>query len=94
MQVKSGTIFDNILITDSVEHAEAFAKETFEKTKEGEKKMKEEQDEKERKEREEEEKKRKEEEDKKKPEEEEDEEEEEEEVSFLVQLQLKPVTSD
>lgn len=60
-----------------MEYAEQFAKETFEKTKEGEKKMKDEQDEKERKEREEEEKKRKEEEDKKKAEEEEDEEEEE-----------------
>lgn len=78
-QVKSGTIFDNILVTDSVEYAEQFAKETFEKTKEGEKKMKDEQDEKERKEREEEEKKRKEEEDKKKTEEEDEEEEEEEE---------------
>lgn len=78
-QVKSGTIFDNILVTDSVEYAETFAKETFEKTKEGEKKMKDEQDEKERKEREEEEKKAKEEEDKKKAEEEDEEEEEEEE---------------
>ena len=79
-QVKSGTIFDNILVTDSVEYAETFAKETFEKTKEGEKKMKDEQDEKERKEREAEEKKAKEEEDKKKAEEEDEEEEEEEEV--------------
>ena len=78
-QVKSGTIFDNILVTDSVEYAETFAKETFEKTKEGEKKMKDEQDEKERKEREEEEKKAKEEEDKKKAEEEDEEEEEEDE---------------
>ena len=78
-QVKSGTIFDNLLVTDSVEYAETFAKETFEKTKEGEKKMKDEQDEKERKEREEEEKKAKEEEDKKKAEEEDEEEEEEEE---------------
>ncbi|XP_073227225.1 calreticulin-like isoform X1 [Porites lutea] len=78
-QVKSGTIFDNILVTDSVEYAESFAKETFDKTKEGEKKMKDEQDEKERKEREEEEKKQKEEESKKKAEEEDEEEEEEEE---------------
>ena len=39
-QVKSGTIFDNILITDSVERAEAFAKETWSKTKDSEKKMK------------------------------------------------------
>uniref|UniRef100_F1L144 Calreticulin n=1 Tax=Ascaris suum TaxID=6253 RepID=F1L144_ASCSU len=37
-QVKSGTIFDNILITDSIEEAKSFAAETFEKTKEGEKK--------------------------------------------------------
>ena len=82
-QVKSGTIFDNVLVTDSVDYAETFAKETFEKTKEGEKKMKDEQDEKERKEREEEEKKAKEEEEKKKAEEE-DEEEEEEEVGKLT----------
>lgn len=32
-QVKSGTIFDNILVTDDVKEAEDFAKETFEKTK-------------------------------------------------------------
>ena len=43
-QVKSGTIFDNILIADSVEEAEAFAKETFEVTKDAEKKMKADQD--------------------------------------------------
>lgn len=85
-QVKSGTIFDNILVTDSVEYAEQFAKETFEKTKEGEKKMKDEQDEKERKEREEEEKKRKEEEDKKKAEEEDEEDEEEEEVCLIIKM--------
>ena len=85
--MKSGTIFDNVLITDDVEEAEQVAKETFEKTKEGEKKMKDEQDEKERKEREEEEKKRKEEEDAKKKDEDEEEEaeEEEEEVQCLVQ---------
>ena len=67
-----------------MEYAEQFAKETFEKTKEGEKKMKDEQDEKERKEREEEEKKRKEEEDKKKAEEEDEEDEEEEEVRLII----------
>lgn len=67
-----------------MEYAERFAKETFEKTKEGEKKMKDEQDEKERKEREEEEKKRKEEEDKKKAEEEDEEDEEEEEVRLII----------
>merc|ERR1712071_255707 len=68
-QVKSGTIFDNILVTDDVAEAEAFAKEVFEVTKEGEKKMKDKQDEEERKKQEEEEKKKKEEEDKKKSEE-------------------------
>merc|ERR1711881_781564 len=85
-QVKSGTIFDNILVTDSIADAEAHAKETFEKTKVGEKKMKDEADEKERKEEEEREAKRKAEEDAKKPEdkkddkeEDKDEEEEEEE---------------
>lgn len=86
-QVKSGSIFDNVLITDSPDYAEKFAKETFEVTKEGEKKMKDEQDEKERKEREEEEKKRKEEEDSKKKEKEsEEEEEEEEEVSRMIYI--------
>jgi calreticulin len=68
-QVKSGTIFDNILITDSVEEAKSHAAETFDKLKEGEKKMKEKHDEEEKKRLEEEEKKRKEEEDKKKAEE-------------------------
>ena len=68
-QVKSGTIFDNVLITDSVEDAKAHADETFEQLKEGEKKMKEKHDEEEKKRLEEEEKKRKEEEDKKKAEE-------------------------
>jgi len=44
-QVKSGTIFDNILITDDPAEAEAFAQETFEVTKIGEKQMKEAQEE-------------------------------------------------
>ncbi|CAF3413211.1 unnamed protein product [Rotaria sp. Silwood1] len=57
-QVKSGTIFDNIIITDSVQRAEEFAKETWVKTKEPEKKMKDDQDEVERKKEEEERKKR------------------------------------
>lgn len=83
-QVKSGSIFDNVIVTDSVTEAEEFGKETFEKTKEGEKKMKDEQDEKERKEREEEEKKKKEEDDAKKDEDEEEEEEEEEEVRLRM----------
>ena len=38
-QVKSGSIFDDIIVTDSIEEAEAFAKETFFKKVEGEKKM-------------------------------------------------------
>ncbi|XP_059172278.1 calreticulin-like [Physella acuta] len=62
-QVKSGTIFDNFLITDDIDYAEQFGKETWGKTKDAEKKMKDDQDEEERKQREEEEKKRKEEED-------------------------------
>jgi len=79
-QVKSGTIFDNIIVTDDVAEAEAFAKETFEATKDGEKKMKDKIDEEERKKQEEEDKKRAaEEKDKKDDDEEGDEEEEEEE---------------
>jgi len=48
-QVKSGTIFDNVIITDSVQRAEEFGNETWGKTKDPEKKMKDEQDEVERK---------------------------------------------
>lgn len=79
-QVKSGTIFDNILVTDDVKEAEDFAKETFEVTKDAEKKMKDKLDEDQRKKDEEEEKKRKEEEEKnpKKAEVEEEEEEDDE----------------
>jgi len=44
-QVKSGSIFDNFLITDDPAEAEAFAQATFEVTTKGEKKMKEAQDE-------------------------------------------------
>jgi len=77
-QVKSGTIFDNIIVTDSVEEAEQFAKETFEKTKDAEKKMKDKQDEEERKKQEEEDAKRKAEEDAKKKDEPEEEEKEDE----------------
>ena len=66
-QVKSGTIFDNILVTDDVEEAKKFAKETFEVTKVEEKKMKDKQDEEERKKQEEEDKKREAEEKDKKP---------------------------
>ncbi|GKY95442.1 hypothetical protein MPSEU_000505800 [Mayamaea pseudoterrestris] len=43
-QVKTGTLFDDIIITDSLEEAQAFAKETFFKKKEGEKKMLDEQE--------------------------------------------------
>lgn len=75
-QVKSGTIFDNILITDDPEYAKQYAEETFKKTVEGEKKMKEKQDEEQRKKDEEEAKKQKEEEDNKKKEEGKDKEEE------------------
>jgi calreticulin len=66
-QVKSGTIFDNVLVTDDVETAKTFAEETWGATKDAEKKMKEAQEEEERKKNEEEEKKRKAEEDLKKP---------------------------
>ncbi|VDN02593.1 unnamed protein product [Thelazia callipaeda] len=44
-QVKSGTIFDDIIVTDSIEVAKEFGKKTLEVTKEGEKKMKAAQDE-------------------------------------------------
>ena len=40
VQVKSGTIFDNVLITDDVEYAEEFGTETWGATKDAEKKMK------------------------------------------------------
>jgi calreticulin len=80
-QVKSGSIFDNVLVTDDEKYAEEFAKETWEKSKDGEKKMKDEHDEQERKKREEEEKKRKDDEKEKGDEDEEEEEEEEEDDS-------------
>jgi len=38
-QVKTGTIFDDILVTDSLEEAQKFAEETFFKKKDAEKKM-------------------------------------------------------
>jgi len=38
-QVKAGTIFDNILVTDDVEYAVQFMEETYGASKEGEKKM-------------------------------------------------------
>lgn len=60
LQVKSGTIFDNMLITDDEKLAEKVGEETWGAMKEGEKKMKDKHDEEERKKREEEEKKRKE----------------------------------
>ncbi|KAB5559118.1 hypothetical protein PHYPO_G00025310 [Pangasianodon hypophthalmus] len=59
-QVKSGTIFDNFLITDDVKEAEDIGKETWGATKGPEKKMKDKQEEEERKQREEEEKNKKE----------------------------------
>merc|ERR1711887_460712 len=48
-QVKSGTIFDNFLITDDVEEAKKIGEETWGATKDAEKKMKDDQDEVERK---------------------------------------------
>ncbi|KAM9460799.1 calreticulin 3a [Clarias gariepinus] len=75
-QVKSGTIFDNFLITDDVKEAEDFGKETWGETKGPEKKMKDKQEDEERKQREEEEKNKKESEgDEEEPEEEPEEEE-------------------
>jgi len=65
-QVKSGTIFDNLLVTDDIEQAKKFAEDTWGKNKDAEKKMKEKLDEDDKKQREEEDKKRKEEEDAKK----------------------------
>ena len=38
-QVKTGTLFDDIIVTDSVEEAKEYAEKTFFKKKEGEKKM-------------------------------------------------------
>ncbi len=37
--MKTGTLFDDILVTDSVEEAEAFAEETFFKKKEEEERV-------------------------------------------------------
>merc|ERR1712205_168947 len=62
-QVKSGTIFDNILLTDDVEYAKAHGEKTWKAAKDGEKAMKEKADEEKRK-KDEEERKKKEEEDK------------------------------
>lgn len=59
-QVKSGSIFDNVLVTDDEKFAEDFGEQTWGASKDGEKKMKEDRDEEERKQREEEDKKRKE----------------------------------
>ena len=53
-QVKSGTIFDNVLVTDDEKYAEEVGEKTWGKTKDGEKKMKGEQDDEERKKQEEE----------------------------------------
>merc|ERR1711907_512114 len=76
-QVKSGTIFDNILITDDVEYAKEHAKKTWEAAKDGEKAAKEKADEEKRK-KDEEERTKKEEEDKAKKEAEGEEKKEEE----------------
>lgn len=78
-QVKSGTIFDNFIITDDVKEADEFGKQTWGVTKGPEKKMKEEQEEIDRKLREEEEKSKKDTDGGDEEEEEEDDDEEEEE---------------
>ena len=57
--MKSGSIFDNVLVTDDEKYAEEFAEKTWGASKDGEKKMKDDADEEERKQREEEEKKHK-----------------------------------
>jgi len=54
-QVKSGTIFDNVLITDDADYAKKVGDDTWGVTKDAEKSMKEKQDEEEKKAREEEE---------------------------------------
>jgi len=59
-QVKSGSIFDNVLVTDDAKYAEEFAEKTWGASKDGEKKMKDDHDEEERKKQDEEEKKQKE----------------------------------
>ncbi|KAG8540855.1 hypothetical protein GDO81_030168 [Engystomops pustulosus] len=78
-QVKSGTIFDNFLITHDEKYAEDSGNQSWGVTKEAEKKMKEQQDEEERKKQEEEEKKRKEEEPQEEEAEDDDEDDDEEE---------------
>merc|ERR1711975_12635 len=82
-QVKSGTIFDNILITDDVEYATQHAEKTWKAQKDGEKAMKEKADEEKRKKDEEERKKKEEEDNKKKAEEKPEEKKEEEEKKEL-----------
>merc|ERR1719171_527132 len=81
-QVKAGTIFDNIIVTDSVEEAEEFMKSTWEADKDAEKKMKDDLDEEKRK-KEEEERKKREEERKAAEEEDEDEDDDEDEEAEL-----------
>jgi len=71
-QVKSGTLFDDIIVTDDIEEAKAHAKETFYAKKDAEKKMAEKQEEEEKKKKEEEEAAKKKEEDAKKEEEKKD----------------------
>merc|ERR1711975_16802 len=82
-QVKSGTIFDNILITDDVAYAKEHAEKTWKAQKDGEKAMKEKADEEKRKKDEEERKKKEEEDNKKKAEEKPEEKKEEEEKKEL-----------
>jgi calreticulin len=78
-QVKSGSIFDNVVVTDDEKYADELMESTWGKMKDEEKKQKEKQEEEERLKREEEDKKRKEEDDKNKGSDDEDEEEDEDE---------------
>merc|ERR1719229_507965 len=78
-QVKSGTVFDNIIITDNLEEAKAFMDETYGKSKDAEKAMFDKAEEERRAKEEEERKKEEEERQAREAEEEEDEDEEEEE---------------
>ncbi|XP_002161300.1 calreticulin isoform X1 [Hydra vulgaris] len=93
-QVKSGTIFDNIIVTDDIAEAEKFAKETFEKTKVEEKQMKDKIEEEERKKREEEEARTKKEEEEKKKDEKEEEEEDDEDTKEDTKEEEKPAVED
>jgi calreticulin len=82
-QVKAGTLFDDIIVTDSVEEAKKFADETFYAKRDAEKKMAEKQEEDEKKKKEEEEAAKKKEEDEKKEDDKDGDDDEEEEKKEL-----------